>query len=136
MIRDDPGVQTVGEIARHAGLTQPRLTRLFREQIGISMLDYRNQQRLQRAIKLYGPGQRFTLQQVADTAGFTSYGHFHRVFKHWMGISPADYSRTVRNAAGLRTASSQAAPGMAPPDRVAALLKGGRAPMASGVVAG
>jgi AraC-like DNA-binding protein len=137
LIRDDPGVQTVAEIAHHAGLTQPRLTRLFREQIGISMLDYRNQQRLQRAVKLYGPGQRFTLQQVADTAGFTSYGHFHRVFKHWMGISPADYARSVRKAAGSRTAINLAEPSMALPERTAGSAGGAaRAPIPSGVAAG
>jgi len=137
LIRDDPSVQTVAEVARHAGLTQPRLTRLFREQIGISILDYRNQQRLQRAIKLYGPGQRFTLQQVADTAGFTSYGHFHRVFKHWMGISPADYARSVRNATGSSAAHNLAAPVMALTEHTAGSVDDtGHVPISSGVLAG
>jgi len=83
------------ELARHAGLSPSRLSLLFRAQTGVSLLEYRNQQRLDRFLRLYRQGRRWSMLAAALTAGFGSYPQFHRVFKRLMGSGPAEYRNKV-----------------------------------------
>lgn len=82
-------------IARHAGLSPSRLSRLFKAQTGVALVDFRNRQRIERFLTLYGTGQRMTMIQAALDAGFGSYPQFHRVFKQVLGCSPQDYRRGI-----------------------------------------
>jgi AraC-like DNA-binding protein len=84
-----------GELARRAGLSLSRLRRLFKEQTGVSLVDYRNKQRLERFFLLYGDGRRKKMMQAALEAGFGSYPQFHRVFKASVGCGPAIYRRNA-----------------------------------------
>mgnify|MGYP003336599678 FL=1 len=92
VLRDDPS-HRLTEVARNAGLSPSRLSRLFREQTGVALVDYRNRQRLERFLALYRPGQRHTITEAALAAGFGSYPQFHRVFTRLLGCSPKDYIR-------------------------------------------
>lgn len=99
LIRDGSTALSLEELAHHAGLSAPRLSRLFKEQTGFAMVDYRNRLRVQRYLDIYGTGQRMTMLDAALEAGFGSYPQFHRVFKNVLGCSPAKY----RYAKPLRT---------------------------------
>jgi AraC-like DNA-binding protein/quercetin dioxygenase-like cupin family protein len=92
LIRDQ---NTIGltELARHAGLSAARLSRLFKQQTGIALVDFRNRQRVEKFLALYGTGQRVTMLAAALAAGFGSYPQFHRVFKRVMGSSPGEHRR-------------------------------------------
>ena len=97
-------------LARTAGLSASRLGRLFKEQTGVTIVDYRNQLRVQRFIDLYGAGQRITMLRAALEAGFGSYTQFHRVFAKTTGAPPRTYYRQQRenrfaSAPTLTTAS-------------------------------
>jgi AraC-like DNA-binding protein len=89
------GATTLGleELAQRAGLSPARLSRLFKEQTGFAMVDFRNRQRVERFLEVYGTGQRQTMLDAALEAGFGSYPQFHRVFKAVTGSSPGDYRR-------------------------------------------
>jgi AraC-like DNA-binding protein len=50
---------------------------------------FRNQQRLQRFLRLYGTGRRTTALAAALEAGFGSYAQFYRVFRQQAGRSPS-----------------------------------------------
>lgn len=91
MIRDGAGAESLAALSRRAGLSSGRLSRLFREQTGYTMVDFRNRQRLERFFDVYGSGQRRTVLDAALEAGFGSYPQFHRVFKKVMGYSPGRY---------------------------------------------
>ncbi len=93
MIQRSTESQTLPEIARQAGLSAPRLSRLFKAQTGIPLVAYRNRQMIERFLELYGEGHRFNMLQAALSAGFGSYAQFHRVFKQVMGCGPAAYRR-------------------------------------------
>ena len=56
---------------------------------------YRNRQRLERFIQLYGQGQRINMLEAALTAGFGSYPQFYRVFRDFMGCTPQEYKRSL-----------------------------------------
>jgi transcriptional regulator GlxA family with amidase domain len=65
------------------------LSRIFKEQIGVSISQFRNQQRLQRFLSLYGRGRHTTALAAALEAGFGSYAQFNRVFREQTGRSPS-----------------------------------------------
>jgi AraC-like DNA-binding protein len=56
--------------------------------MGLSMTRFRNQQRLDRFMRLYGQGRSTTALAAAHQAGFGSYAQFHRVFRQETGRSP------------------------------------------------
>ena len=92
-IRDKNNTIGLEELAHHAGLSAARLSRLFKQQTGIALVDFRNRQRVEKFLALYRTGQRMTMLEAALEAGFGSYPQFHRVFKRVMGCSPGSYRR-------------------------------------------
>jgi AraC-like DNA-binding protein len=91
LIRDETTSANLDELARRAGLSPARLSRLFKQQTGVALVDFRNRQRVERFLGLYGAGQRLTMLEAALEAGFGSYPQFHRVFKRVTGHSPGKY---------------------------------------------
>ena len=83
------------DLARAAGLSAPRLSRLFKLQTGTSLTAFRQRKCLERFLRLYATGARFTLLEAALRAGFGSYPQFHRVFSRLMKTSPAAYRRSL-----------------------------------------
>ena len=103
LIRDDDPDNSLSldELAHRAGLSATRLSRLFKEQTGFALVDFRNRQRVDRFINIYGTGQRQTMLDAALEAGFGSYPQFHRVFKRMMGYSPMQYRRNGEGEAAI-----------------------------------
>jgi AraC-like DNA-binding protein len=95
MIRDEGADYSLDELARKAGLSPSRLSRLFKEQTGSTMVDFRNRQRIERFQELYEGRQQRTLLDAALEAGFGSYPQFHRVFREMVGCSPKEYARRL-----------------------------------------
>jgi AraC-like DNA-binding protein len=93
LIRDESNKFGLDELARRAGLSAPRLSRLFKQQTGLALVDFRNRQRVEKFLSLYGTGQRLKMLDAALEAGFGSYPQFHRVFKRVLGCSPGKYRR-------------------------------------------
>ncbi|HEX2732548.1 MAG TPA: AraC family transcriptional regulator [Polyangiaceae bacterium] len=93
ILRVHPETNSMQELAQVCGASASWLSRLFRQQVGISLVGYRNQSRIERFFELYGQGQRRNLTQAAHEAGFGSYAQFHRVFKEALGYSPAELKR-------------------------------------------
>jgi AraC-like DNA-binding protein len=93
ILRGETGVQNLPQLARTAGLSPSRLSRLFKEQVGLSISQFRNERRLERFLELYGRGRRVGTLEAALESGFSSYAQFHRVFRRAMGASPEEYRR-------------------------------------------
>ena len=93
LIRDEGTMVTLDELAHRSGLSPHRLSRLFKQQTGIALVDFRNRQRMERFLEIYGTGQRLTMLDAALEAGFGSYPQFHRVFKRVTGYSPRNHER-------------------------------------------
>ena len=96
LLRADPEAGDLATLARAARLSSSHLSRIFKQQTGVSISRFRNQQRLQRFLRLYGSGRRTTALAAALEAGFGSYAQFHRVFRE----------QTGRNPSALRTAAA------------------------------
>lgn len=98
LLRTEAANNTLEDLARLCGASSAWLSRLFRQQMGISLVDYRNQHRIERFFELYRNGHRLNITQAALEAGFGSYAQFHRVFRKRVGYGPAELRR--RLAAG------------------------------------
>jgi AraC-like DNA-binding protein len=85
----------LGPLASKAGLSAARLSRLFKRQTGISLTIFRQRKCLERFLRLYRSGARYTLIEAALLAGFGSYAQFHRVFCRTMGMNPSAYRKSV-----------------------------------------
>jgi AraC-like DNA-binding protein len=64
--------------------------RVFKAELGMSLVEYRNRLRLDRVDALLEQG-RTTLLRAAKAAGFGSYAQFHRVFREIRGMTPRRY---------------------------------------------
>lgn len=85
------------DLAGRVGLSPSRLSRLFKQQTGSSIVEFRNRQRMERFLNQYeGAAERPTLLEAALDAGFGSYPQFHRVFRQVVGCSPGEYQRRQR----------------------------------------
>lgn len=93
----DANSYSLPQLARRVRLSPSRLSRLFKQQTGLSIVEFRNRQRMQRFLDRYeldrDSGQHPTLLESAFAAGFGSYPQFHRVFRQITGCSPAEYQR-------------------------------------------
>lgn len=101
-IRDKNNTTSLNDLATHAGLSPARLSRLFKKQTGIALVEFRNRQRIEKFLALYGTGQRLTMLEAALEGGFGSYPQFHRVFKRALGCSPGEYRADKRRPAAIR----------------------------------
>lgn len=81
-------------LARSVGMTRTALSRRFRRDLGLSLVDHRSRVRIERFLDLHRRGRRSILD-AALAAGFGSYPQFHRVFRRVMGTSPRDHLRSA-----------------------------------------
>jgi AraC-like DNA-binding protein len=88
-------------LARDLGISSGHLARLFRTEMGISLVEYRNRLRIERFLSL-ADRSGVNLLDAALEAGFGSYAQFHRVFRKLVGTTPREY------VAGVRLPSSSA----------------------------
>ncbi len=81
---------TSTELSRKVGVTASRLAQIFKESMGVSLIEYRNRLRIERFFTFVSPEGGNLLQAALD-AGFGSYAQFHRVFRELLGTTPREY---------------------------------------------
>jgi AraC-like DNA-binding protein len=87
-------------LARDLGISSGHLARLFRTEMGISLVEYRNRLRIERFLSL-ADRSGGNLLDAALEAGFGSYAQFHRVFRKLVGTTPREYVAGVRIPSSL-----------------------------------
>ena len=83
-------------LARRCGLEGSRLSRVFKQQMGLSIVQFRNHFRIQQFIARFGRGDGRNMLEVALDSGFGSYPQFHRAFHQVTGYAPSEHLRRVR----------------------------------------
>lgn len=81
------------DLARTAGLSYSRLCHLFREQVGLTLGDFRNRLRVERLRSLAERFPQRTLLDLALQAGFGSYAQCHRTVRRLRRESPSAWRR-------------------------------------------
>ena len=83
-----PDADDLDALAQRCHVSRPHLSRLFKQQTGQTLTDFRNRRRADRFAALLGRGGRLTATQAAYAAGFGSYAQAYRVVKQLTGRSP------------------------------------------------
>ncbi|CCG87233.1 arabinose operon transcriptional regulator AraC [Erwinia piriflorinigrans] len=94
----------IEEVARHVCLSPSRLAHLFREQMGVNLMRWREDQRVIRARLLL----QNTMQPIASVGrevGYDDQLYFSRVFRKRAGVSPSDFRRRSLAASDTNGAS-------------------------------
>ena len=81
---------TIEDLAAHTQLSTSYLSRLFKEEIGISVSDYIREKKVEKAQNLLKYCD-FSLIEIANYLSFSSQSHFIQSFKKLVGMTPKKY---------------------------------------------
>ncbi len=85
------------DLSIECGISSSRLSRLFNEQIGLSIVDYKNRLKLEQLIQYMQSNPEYSLCEACYMVGFGSYSQFYKTFKNTYGISPKAYFGFEKN---------------------------------------
>jgi AraC family transcriptional regulator len=88
---------SLGELAAVVGVHPAHLARAFRARYGVSVGEYGRRLRLEWATAEIARGD-IPLAMIATQAGFADQSHFTRLFKLYVGMTPARYREHARRA--------------------------------------
>jgi AraC-like DNA-binding protein len=92
LLAKDPAM-TGEELGAKLRLSSSRIARVFKAEMGMSLVEYRNRLRLERFTTLLDETGD-NLLEAALAAGFGSYAQFHRVFLALRGTTPGSFLRS------------------------------------------
>lgn len=78
-------------IARECSLSKRYLMKLFHDSLHVTVNDYINLIRINRAMEELSSGDKCNLTLLADRLGFSSVQYFTTVFKKYAGVTPKKY---------------------------------------------
>jgi AraC-like DNA-binding protein len=81
------------QLSTIAGLSRFHLSRVFHQEIGLSLTAYQTQLRIAHAKKLLIAGM--AIATVASLTGFYDQSHFGSQFKKYVGVTPGNYRETA-----------------------------------------
>jgi two-component system response regulator YesN len=81
---------TLPALARQVGMSKYRLSRRFRESLGVTLRDYLLKVRLERA-KVLLANRHISITEVAHSVGFGDLARFDKVFKRYTNLTPSTY---------------------------------------------
>ena len=81
----------IASLARKAGMSEPKMRKLFKQTFGKGVFEYYQSMRMQEAARLLKE-KRLTVSEVGYRLGFTNLSHFSRVFEEHIGMKPKKYS--------------------------------------------
>ena len=85
---------SIPELAKQSCMSVSRLSHLFKEQVGDTIIRTIHKLRLEKAAKLLIQTNR-QVSEIATDVGFESIDHFTRLFTASYGLSPSKYRKTI-----------------------------------------
>ncbi len=98
---------TVGAIARHFGLADKGLLRLFREQLGQTVSGFISEERMRAGQRLLQETN-LPVQQIALAVGYGNPGNFSTAFRERHGMTPLAYRLGWRESASSSAGTASA----------------------------
>lgn len=80
------------ELANKSLVSTSHFSRVFKQKVGIGLIEYLNTKRVIKAKELL-ISTSYTVSQIAEICGFESVSHFHRIFKKYLNMTPASYRK-------------------------------------------
>lgn len=82
-------------VAEKLGYTASYLSRVFKKDTGVNVIDYINEIRILIARKMLAEGDK-KVYEVAEEVGYNNYNHFSKTFKRTTGVTPSQYIEDIR----------------------------------------
>ena len=87
---------TVKKVALEVNLSPDYLTRLFKKELGVTVITYINQKRIYRSLKLLKTTN-LSIEEIGDLIGLSNTSYFYTLFKKEIGISPKQYRNGLKS---------------------------------------
>lgn len=94
---------SLDQLATRAHISKGYICRTFKKQIGLSVIEYLTERRIQAAMQLLQNTDDKILTVALD-AGFGDLSHFNRIFKKLTGLSPSAHRKKYRQTKLLNPA--------------------------------
>lgn len=85
---------TIRELADKACMSEPNFFRCFKQQYGVTPVEYINQQRIQLSMKLLN-NTIYSISDICFACGYNNLNYFLKVFKKTTGDTPANYRKKI-----------------------------------------
>lgn len=79
-------------VAAHIGLSPEYVSRLFKQETGINLVNYIQTERLQAACSML-MGSELSVSEIAARLGFDNFAYFSKLFRKHTGVSPSTYRK-------------------------------------------
>ncbi len=86
----------VADVAAAAGMHPNSAMRLFRQNCGLTVLEYLTMHRIWHAQHLLTEGK-MKIRDIANACGFNSPNRFYAAFKRIVGQQPTDFRKSLQN---------------------------------------
>lgn len=83
---------SITDVAQHVNLSEAYLCKVFKSEVGKSIVSYLNEIRLQKAHELLSSGQ-LLIKEAAAAVGIDDQFYFNRLFKRYYGITPKEVKK-------------------------------------------
>lgn len=87
---------SVSDVIANSNYSHTHLSRLFKEEMNISLLQYLTDVKMANARDLL-INTTISLEEVRETLGYTSLSHFNNLFKKYYGLTPGKYRNKYKN---------------------------------------
>lgn len=82
--------ESISDIARAMHISYYYLCHFFKRQMGISIIAYRNNKRIEKAMRLL-TGENVKISDVASECGFNNSSYFTEMFGRYVGVTPSEF---------------------------------------------
>lgn len=91
----------IGQLAHELGYSESYLYNLAKKHLNMTLSDYMNQYRINKAIQLLFEEPEILVYQLAEAVGIYDYRYFDRVFKKYLGLTVKEFKeKTLPKARG------------------------------------
>ena len=88
---------SIDELSEKACMSESNFYRVFKNELGLSPVDFINNERIKLAVSLLQDPKR-SIKEIYHLCGFESRSYFNRVFKNRKKITPGEYKLRVTNS--------------------------------------
>lgn len=84
----------LGQVARAVGCNSSYISRIMKQELGISFKDFLTRLRISQAVRLMGDRE-LSINQIAEKVGYSNQHYFSSAFKNCQGMSPSEFRKNM-----------------------------------------
>lgn len=84
----------LGQVARAVGCNSSYISRIMKQELGISFKDFLTRLRISQAVRLMGDRE-LSINQIAEKVGYSNQHYFSAAFKNCQGMSPSEFRKNM-----------------------------------------